>query len=327
MRLLVTGGSGFIGTNLVSAAVEAGDEVRNLDRTPPLDTRQHPFWRRCDILDAGGLAEALAEFAPSHVLHLAARTDTETDDPLEAYPANTTGTANLLAAVRATPSVEHLVVTSTQFVHRPGRLPEHDRDYDPHTVYGQSKVVTEQLTRDADLACGWTLIRPTTVWGPWCLRYTEGFFPALRRGLYLHPGRAPCRRSYGYVGNVVHQIRRIFELERRAVDRRTFYVGDEPIVLLDWVNAFAEELTGRPARVAPRPLVRGVAWLGDAFQALTGRPAPLQSARLRSMVEDYDTPMKATFDVLGEPPVGLREGVRATLRWLHEWERNRERGR
>ena len=53
-RLLVTGGSGFIGTNLVATALEAGDEVRNLDRNPPLDTRQHPHWRRCDILDAGG---------------------------------------------------------------------------------------------------------------------------------------------------------------------------------------------------------------------------------------------------------------------------------
>jgi len=321
MRLLVTGGSGFIGTNLLAEAKARGAEVANLDLAEPLDARQRASWSACDILDERGLAAHCEAFAPTHVVHLAARTDTTTDDPLEAYPQNTRGTENLLAAVRRLAQVEHVLTTSSQFVCRPGYVPSHAEDYDPHTIYGQSKVITEQLTRDARLDCRFTIIRPTTIWGPWCMRYLEGFFPALRRGLYVHPGREVCVRSYGYVGNVVDQILAIFAAPPETVASQTLYVGDAPGPLIDWVDGFARELTGRPARVAPRPVVRLMAGLGDVLGGLRRREFPINSSRLRSMTEDYVADMKPTFDVLGEPPFGVAEGIRATARWLEAYER------
>jgi nucleoside-diphosphate-sugar epimerase len=320
MRLLVSGGSGFIGTNLLAVAPERGHATLNLDLAAPLDAKQEPWWHRCDLLDREALLFAFQRFAPTHVVHLAARTDTHTADPLEAYPQNTLGTRNLLDAVRATPSVERLIVTSSQFVVRPGYTPAHERDYAPHTVYGKSKVVTEELTRSAVLDCAWTLVRPTTVWGPWCLRHRDGFFRALRRGLYLHPGRRPCIRSYGYVENVVDQILRLLDAPEVSVHEKTLYVGDAPAPLLDWVNAFSEELIGRPARVAPRFAVRTLAVAGDVLGALGARRFPITTSRYRSMTEDYVADLEPTFAITGPPPVDLREGVRRTLAWLAEYE-------
>ena len=109
------------------------------------------------------------------------------------------------------PSVERVIITSSQFVCAPGRLPENDTDYFPETVYGQSKVVTEKLTREANLPCCWTIIRPTNIWGPWHMRYRREFWRVVERGLYVHPGREPVIRCYGYVKNVAHQIRKIFK--------------------------------------------------------------------------------------------------------------------
>ena len=81
---------------------------------------------------------------------------------------NTIGTANVLEAIRKTPTISRVVITSSQHVRKPGSgLPQNDEDFAPHGLYGESKKITEQLTRWAGLPCIWTIIRPTTVWGPW----------------------------------------------------------------------------------------------------------------------------------------------------------------
>jgi nucleoside-diphosphate-sugar epimerase len=122
-------------------------------------------------------------------------------------------------------------------------------------------------------------------------------------------------RSYGYVKNVVDQIFRATELPPEAIHGRVFYLGDEVINLLDWVNAFSRALTGREARVVPRVFVRGLALIGDAVVSAGGR-FPIQSSRLRSMTENYITPMEPTFSVFGRPPISLQQGVTETVTWL-----------
>jgi len=107
----------------------------------------------------------------------------------------------------------------------------------------------------------------------------------------------------------------ILEAPAADVHQRVLYVGDAPIVLLDWVNAFSMQLTGHRARVIPQGALRVLARIGDCFVAL-GVRAPLYSSRLRSMTEDYPTPMEPTFALLGPPAVSLEDGVRETVAWL-----------
>ncbi len=317
MRVLVTGGSGFIGTNLVENLLGDGVEVLNLDAARPFRPEHDVCWRPCDILDATALKEALARFAPTHVLHLAARTDCNERETVDGYQANTAGTRNVLDAVAGAKSVARLIVTSTQFVCRPGHLPGHDEDYSPHTVYGQSKVICEQLTRQAKLDCPWTIVRPTTIWGPWLFRHRNTLFPLLCRGLYLHPGRQPCIRCWGYVGNVVAQFRRLLEVPAERIDHRTYYLGDRPRNLLDWVNGFSLRLRGKPVRIVPRSAVYLLGLAGDAV-ALAGVRAPITTSRYRSMTEDYVTPIEPTFALLGEPPFSLEEGIEQVVQWLNQ---------
>ena len=321
MRILITGASGFIGTNAVDAFSKEPNTILNYSLHPPLKPEHKHFWRAGNILDPIAILSVFREFQPDTVLHLAARTECDENTTVEeGYRANTEGTRNVLEAVRATPSVRRAIITSSQFVCAPGRLPKSDTDYFPETVYGESKVITEKLTRAANLPLCWTIIRPTNIWGPWHLRYRREFWSVVERGLYVHPGHQPVIRCYGYVKNVVDQMKKILAAPSEKVRGKTIYLGDRPINLYDWTNGFSRALTGHRVRVVPRWLLRALARVGDIPSYLTGKPFLINSSRFRSMTTDYPTPMEATFDLLGENPYTLEQGIGETVEWLREYE-------
>src|SRR5205823_5250520 len=141
---------------------------------------------------------------------------------LDDYVVNTSGVANLLDAMTEAGCVERFLVASTQFVCRPGYYPAHDEDYMPHTAYGWSKVLAEQTVRSTRVPVEWVILRPTTIWGPGDLAYRRQFYRAIARGYYLHPSGIRCRRSLGFVENVVAQIGALIEADAGAVEGRTF---------------------------------------------------------------------------------------------------------
>jgi GlcNAc-P-P-Und epimerase len=158
------------------------------------------------------------------------------------------------------------------------------------------------------------------------LLYRHELWRVVERGLYVHAGREPVIRCYDYVKNVVHQIQRIFEADVDLVSGKTFYLGDQPINLFDWVNGFSGALTGREARVVPRPLMRVLALIGDIPSRLTGKPFVINSSRLRSMTTDYLTPIERTFELLGENPYTLEAGIKETVEWLRSCRDSNQRG-
>ena len=321
MKIFITGGSGFIGTNLVASVVRTGHDVLNADWCEPLDAKQRIYWKKMDIMDRQPLLRLMQAYEPDAVVHLAARTECDERISVEdGYRVNTVGTANVLAAIQATPDIKRVIITSSQYVCGPDHFPKDMNDYGPHTVYGQSKVITEQLTKAANLSCCWTLIRPTNIWGPWHMRYRQEAWRFISKGLYLHPAGKPVVRCYGYVGNIVHYILNIMNATPVVVAGQTFYLGDPPINIYEWANAFSLGLTGHPARKVPRLMLRGVAWIGDLF-SLAGVNFPLTRSRYHSMTSDYLCPMEATYAALGLPPICLQTGVDETLAWLETFGR------
>lgn len=142
MKILIAGGSGFIGADLADLLAE-----KKIDIKTPSKASHAPYWKEVDILNLDLMTGVLASYKPSHVIHLAAN--------LEDYNVNTEGTRNALHAIKQQSSLERVIITSTQFVCKPGRSPDNGEYFDPHTTYGQSKVVTEQLTRSANLQPCW----------------------------------------------------------------------------------------------------------------------------------------------------------------------------
>lgn len=314
MRMLVTGGSGFIGTNFVDALSETGGPIINLDINPPKKASHKPYWQECDILDFDKTLSIFERFRPTHLVHLAARTDTLSNN-LDDYKVNTEGTKNILRCIQVTPDLHRVIIISSQFAFAPPGIPAHDEEYNPIGAYGLSKVLSEKATRKAGLSCTWTITRPTNIWGPWHPRYPKEFWLVLKKRLYFHPSGRSTIRSYGYVKNIVYQMMKILEADTSLVNGKVYYLGDPPIPLIDWANGFSMAISGAPVRIIPRYLLALTGVAGSLLSALGAR-FPITLSRYRSMTEDYFSPMEDTIKAFGPAPYSLEDGIKETVEWL-----------
>jgi dTDP-glucose 4,6-dehydratase len=170
MKILVTGGAGFIGSNLVRHLVTAhGHEVLNVDALTYAgnpqslaDIQTHLAYRfaQADICDAADMQKLFAEFQPDWVMHLAAEShvDRSIDGPGAFIQTNVVGTFTLLQAARA--YYEKLTGSARErfrFLHvstdevygslgASGLFTE-ETPYDPHSPYSASKAASDHLAR------------------------------------------------------------------------------------------------------------------------------------------------------------------------------------
>ncbi len=317
MRVLVTGGSGFIGRYLVGRLSGEGIEVANLDIQEPQAPDQRRQWTPGSILDRAALLGIFAGFKPTHVVNLAAEINMDGKSVAD-YPTNTRGVANLMEAVALSPATERVIVASSQHVRRPGSPPPaNDRDFAPYLHYGESKVMAEETTRSANLGCTWCIIRPTNVWGLHNAALEDGVWRLIYKGLYFHPSNDPVVRGYGYVKNVAWQIEQLLRADPGAIEGRVFYVGDDNSRQLDWVNGFARELTGRDVRTLPLALIRALSLCGDVLGAC-GVRFPIYASRLSNMTTSNPVPMEPILKLLGPPPYSIADGIRETAAGLRE---------
>lgn len=318
MKIIITGGSGFIGTNAVNYYLNRGYEVLNIDKVKPQDSTRMDCWKQIDVRDAAALKEAVVAFEPDYILHLAGRTDLD-GATLEDYDANYEGTENILAAADACPSLKKIIITSSQLVCHIGYLPKDQHDYCPTTNYGRSKVRVEEITWDHQPKCDWAFLRPTSIWGPYFGVPYCNFFKTVIRGMYFHMGSLATRKTYGYIDNTLYQIDCILHADTTNDENKVFYIGDyEPYNIREWANEIAHELH-RSIPVFPLFVAKAAALFGD-FLKLFGIHFPMTSFRLKNMSTDNIVDMSHTKSVAPDLPVSRLEGVRTTLKWLHATE-------
>jgi nucleoside-diphosphate-sugar epimerase len=311
-RTLVLGGTGFIGTNLASALITAQRVTLVVGRHPRQGTAQASF-AKADVRDDKSLRRMMRDFAPSEVIHLAARTDFVSWEDPDGFQINTEGTANVVRAVRETASVRRFIYASSHVAK--GAPPNGAK------LYAQSKLAAEGSVREANLErCVWTIIRPCSIWGPWCRAPFLPFFVAIARGRYFHLGRSDPPKRIGYVGNTCHQIVKLLDAPPALTHKRTIYLADYQLAhIRSWAEMVAKALRVRIPGTLPEPVVRVAARAGDLLRFLGARNPPLSSSRLANMRADtshIDT--DEIQRIAGPVPFALEQGVELTVRWLRE---------
>lgn len=314
--ILITGGSGFIGTNLIELFENKGYTLLNFDKNPPTKLNQSKYWHKGNILNMEDLDSVFLKYNPTVVIHLAAITDTASDD-LDYYIDNTKGTENVVNRVRNNSNVRRFVMTSTQYVYKSKSrpFPLFDNEYVPHTVYGLSKKYGEEITRNAGLECNWTIVRPANVWGPWNLRYPNELWKIIDKGLYLHPTKRTVIRTYAYVKNLTHQLDSIINADEHKIDKKTFYLGDLPIDSYLWLNELSMELRGKKVIHLPQLFFRFAAFLGDLLLKLNIK-FPIYSQRFNNMIEDFYAPTNITISEFGLYSDDLNICMKETNEWI-----------
>lgn len=318
MRILVTGGSGFIGTNLVAHLVTHGHEVLNFDIAAPRNAQQSRLWHAGDLLDRAALGALIRGFAPDAIVHMAARTDLD-GRSVDDYAANTLGVENLVAAVEGLQSLRRLIFASSRLVCRIGYAPQDELDYCPTTFYGESKVIGEQIVRAAAsrIPCPWLIVRPTSIWGQWFEEPYKTFFLSIARGRYVHPGSGKILKSFGFVGNTVHELQCLLDAPGDSVSGKTLYLADyPPIDVAVMANAIQAALKVAPIRRVSVGLLRSAAWLGDCLKACGWCNPPLTSFRLDNLLTPMMYNLEPLRAIVGELPYAMEEGVRITADWL-----------
>ena len=226
-RSLVTGGAGFIGSHLVAALLERGDEVLVVDDLSTgkrenlaahLEAEAIRF-AQVDMTDAGALDAAAEDFGPERILHIAGQADARKAiaEPNHDARVNVLGTVNVLEVARRHDA--SLVFTSTGGVSygegEGRRLPFRESDPTrPETAYGVSKLAAEKYVSFYRLLHGVPAVslRLGNVYGPRQDPHGEAGVVAIFCGRLL-AGEPPLvfgdgeqTRDYVYVGDIVRGI-------------------------------------------------------------------------------------------------------------------------
>jgi len=317
-RVLITGGSGFIGTNLVAHFAGRGDEVRNLDIASPRNATHEKYWYKSDVTDRSSLTAFVRDFSPEFIVHMAARTDLD-GRSVDAYRANTLGVQNLLAAIEGMPSLQRVIFASSRLVCRIGYQPRDEFDYCPSTRYGESKVIGEKIVRDAAsrIPCPWLIVRPTSIWGPWFDIPYKTFFLSIAKRRYVHPGSGQILKSFGFVSNTVHELQSLLDAPATAVCGKTFYLADwPPVDVAGMANSIQRALSIPPIKTVNHRVLRVAARLGDALKVVGLQDPPLTSFRLNNLLTPMVHDLEPLRAIVGELPYTMDMGVSITIDWL-----------
>lgn len=304
---LVTGGAGFIGSNIVKALVERGERVRVLDN---LSTGT---WKNLtevadrievvegDIRDGAVLRAVLR--GVEYVSHQAALRSVprSVDDPLSTDAVNTHGTLQLLVAARDAGTVKRLVYASSSSVYGDSpRLPkEEEQTPAPISPYAVSKLAAEHYCRTFSLLYGLETVslRYFNVFGP--NQNPESKYAAvvplfIQAALHDEPlivhGDGQQSRDFTYIDNVVEA--NLLAFAAPGVAGEVFNVACNERHSVMEIAKLVERLVGKPLRIEHTP------------------PRAGDVRHTQAAIE------KAQRMLGYRPRVGFEEGMQRTVAWL-----------
>ncbi|MGC4153887.1 MAG: NAD-dependent epimerase/dehydratase family protein [Propionicimonas sp.] len=304
MKILITGGAGFVGSNLVRQAVEAGHRVAVLD---DLSTGYADNLEGLDVRFVNGsvtdrrILEQICAGQDS-IVHLGAlgSVPRSISDPRRSHDVNVNGTLEVLEAARAV-GVSHVVFSSSSSVYgKNPALPKHEREWvRPMSPYAVSKLAAEQYVLAYQQSFGLSTLafRFFNVYGPGQRpnhAYAAVIPVFLERLAKAHPlpvnGDGMQSRDFTYVGTVASVL-------LDAVERRV--VNDEPVNLAFGTNTTLLQLV-------------------EIIQSITGRSAELRFHDPRPGDVPHSQAQNSSLLQLfpGVASVRLEDGIRETWEWM-----------
>ncbi len=322
MKLLVTGGTGFIGSHLAERGRRLGAEVVVLGLTDRPEERANVELLRRQGVEVvpGSITDpelcGQAVRGATHVFHLAVamREGGKSDQFFESV--NLDGTRRLLeASVDA--GVRRFVYCSTIGIygHRAPGITREDSPLAPGNIYERTKVSAERLVREfgAERSLPYTILRPADVYGPRDQRLLK-LFKGVSAGRFPFFGGGEGRRHMIYVDDVVSGFFRACERDR-ALGESFILAGPRACTLRDLV-AEVQSATGSRRygiRLPLKPML-GVAAVVEDVSRVLGVDPPIYRRRMDFFWSDseFDT-RHARQGLDWAPQVELPEGIRRTL--------------
>jgi nucleoside-diphosphate-sugar epimerase len=314
--VLVTGGTGFVGSHLLEKLRSGGSAVRCLVRASS-STRGFPTGVETAVADlATGQGMEAALQGVDTVFHLAGVT--KALSPAEYYAGNAIATQTLARALQGRPirlvHVSSLAAIGPSLDGRPV-----DEETIPHPVstYGKSKLEGERMARA--LAPHAVIVRPPVVYGP---RDTAVFqlLKSIAQGLVLEIAGGERWFSAIYVEDLVDGL--LAAARGTGTAGRAYFLSYRTPSTWQELGAIAAQIMGRKPRTVRVPVAaaNGVAYFIEVWSHITRNPAIISREKIAEACCRFWTcdPALAAADLGFEAPTPLATGLAKTLAWYKE---------
>jgi nucleoside-diphosphate-sugar epimerase len=324
-QLLITGGSGFIGSQLALHAARSGHRVTVAS---PINNETERF--RCDLLTRAGISinettlddtarlrEALA--GQDVVIHLAAAQHEAEAPESHFHKVNVEGTRTLLQ-LATREGVKRVVHGSTIGVYGDGRRGVLDElsPLAPDNSYGRTKAAGEAVAREFASRLDIVVARISETYGPADLRLLK-LFKAIKRGRYVTLGSGLNERQLIYVEDLCRALLAAAQAPA-AVGQTIILAGSERLTTDAMVASICTAL-GKPARCRHVPLwpFDIAARVCETVMPPLGLKPPLHRRRLDFFRKSFRFSTERATRLLGfRPQTTFAEGARLTADWYRE---------
>jgi nucleoside-diphosphate-sugar epimerase len=325
MKVLITGGTGFIGFRLALKCLEKGDVVHVLgqeNNTAESENRrliegQGVKVTLGSVTDKEALFELLQE--TDLVYHLAA-TQHEANVPDQRFwDVNVSGTKNILeAAVNA--KVKRFMYGSTIGVYGPGDngVITENSPLMPSDIYGKTKLEAERLVLSYRDRLPAVIIRISETYGPGDRRLLK-LFKAVKKKLFFVIGDGQNVHHLIYIDDLIDGL--FLALSAPQAIGKTFVLaGHEPITTNQMVAVIAEKLGTRISNLhLPFPPLLMAATITEKILSPLGIQPPLHRRRMDFFKKSFTFSGEHAEKVLGfVPKTAFEEGVGETAKWYSE---------
>jgi nucleoside-diphosphate-sugar epimerase len=320
-RILITGGTGFIGNALAHALADQGAEVHVIARrvTRTACTHSSVVYHTTDVTDPGSLAPATDGF--THIIHAAGLLG-RPGIPAQTYWAiNVSGTRNVMsAALRAGGNVRVLHVSTTGVLGPAKQELYENSPCRPKNVYESSKAAAENIVREF-VARGLPVViaRPALVYGPGD-QHVLKLFQAIKncRFVHINAGRHFCQPTF-----IADTVAGLLLCLQKGQAGETFHIAGPTVTFREFVASTAAEVGVRVPRLSiPRSLALCAAQIFEVAARATGRIPTITRAAVRFFSEDRVVSCSKAQRELGYAPrYDLATGIAETIRWYcqHQW--------
>lgn len=323
-RVLVTGGTGFIGARVVRELLGTGVRVRSLSHAlrPQGMNRAVGHEITCgDIRDPATVKRAMKGI--THIAHLAARVAAHEKDPSLLYDVNVEGTRSLLMAGLKEGVVRFVHISSLSAIEFRGKGILDERSIVPRTAnlsdYGRTKMIAEQEVLKAwESGLDTIILYPTRVFG--IGRLVDSNAATRILDLHLHgkmpvlPGMGKDYANWSYVEDAARGVARALFLGHPG---RRYILGGENATLKEYFT-LADHLAGKDRMMIPIPhgLGRMLASAEEGWAQMTDRHPRVTRCWYKSVFENVRLSSRRAMDDLGYCITPLKDALAQVVPWL-----------